>query len=240
MEPRKSFPRGAVPRRLLKSAFQLQGQAMKIRFLLIAALAMPATAAHANLLSNPSFEAVDASAEPYFIRSFASTPGWTQFLDGVDLYHNDYEQPSLPVLVNASNGVQFLDMNQANPTIGGLYQVVAASLGEVYDLSLDVTAWATNSLGGMIGYELYDPASNTVLASGSFTDGVGGAWVTRTLSAAAISGSIGVRVQALVTTQAGMGLDNVVLTTAVPEPGAWALMLGGLAVLGATARRRRG
>lgn len=39
-------------------------------------------------------------------------PGWTQFADGVDLVHNNYDQPGLPVLVDASDGVQFLDMNQ--------------------------------------------------------------------------------------------------------------------------------
>jgi PEP-CTERM motif len=193
--------------------------------------------AQANLLTNPSFEAVDASASPFFIRSFASTPGWTQFLDGVDLIHNSYTQPP-PVLVDASDGVQFLDMNQASAGgNGGLFQVVAATVGVVYNLSLDTTAWATNARGGKLGYQLYDPATNTVLASGDYTDSTGGAWITRSLSAAATSTSIGVRIQSLVATQAAMGLDNVVLT-AVPEPGNWALMLGGLAMLGWVARRR--
>jgi len=192
---------------------------------------------HANLLSNPSFEAVDASAAPFYIRSFASTPGWTQFLDGVDLIHNSYTQGPA-VLVSASDGVQYLDMNQAGASLnGGLFQTVAATLGTVYKLSLDTTAWSTNSIGGKLGYELYDPATNTVLASGDYTDSVGGAWVTRTLSAAATSNSIGVRIQSLFATQAAMGLDNVVLT-AVPEPGTWALMLGGLAAVAGLARRR--
>lgn len=38
------------------------------------------------------------------------------------------------------------------------------------------------------------------------------------------------------------GIDNIALsvTTAVPEPGAWAMLLAGLGMLGVTARRRRG
>lgn len=68
--------------------------------------------AHANLLVNGSFEAVSAQASPFYLRSFASTPGWTQYANGVDLIHNNYTQGPA-VLVDASDGVQFLDMNQA-------------------------------------------------------------------------------------------------------------------------------
>jgi hypothetical protein len=42
-----------------------------------------------NLLINGSFEVVDASAPPFVVRSFSSTPGWAQILDGVDLTHNN-------------------------------------------------------------------------------------------------------------------------------------------------------
>ena len=170
----------------------------------------------ANLLINGSFEANQLTAADscqvfaWCERSFSSTPGWTQILDGVDLINNNYQQNSAPVLVHASDGVQFLDMNQAG-VLGGIEQVVTVNVGTNYRLTLDACAWATNSVPGTIGYELYDPASSAVLNSGSFTDSVGGTWVTRTLEAVALSSSIGVRIQGLAANQAGMGLDHVVL-----------------------------
>ena len=205
------------------------------------ALTLGATAAHANLLVNPSFEAVDASASPFFIRSFASTPGWTQFGDGVDLQHNSYTQPPpIPVLLDASDGVQFLDMNQAN-VLGGVEQIVSSLIGTTYRLDLDTAAWAQNSIGGTLGYQLYDPTSSVILAQGSFTDNVGGTWVGRSLVAVATGPQIGVRIQGLVATQAGMGLDNVRLnavpSSAAPEPATITLLaLGGALAL---ARRKR-
>lgn len=215
----------------------------------LAASVLAATPAAANLLTNGSFEdrvvtAADTCAgAPWCVRSSTSTPGWTQFADGVDLIHNNYTQsPGFDVLIDASDGVNFLDMNQL-AAIGGISQVVSAAAGTIYNLSLDTTAWAINARGGTLGYELYDPASNTVLASGSYTDPTGGTWITRTLSAAAISNQIGVRIQTISAAQAGPGLDNVVLLAspvagAVPEPASWALLMLGFGVIGAGLRRR--
>lgn len=202
------------------------------------ALAGSTLPAHANLLTNPSFEAVDASASPFFIRSFASTPGWTQFLDGVDLIHNSYTQAPA-VLVDASNGVQFLDMNQGG-VLGGIQQIVTATTGINYRLELDATAWATNARGGTLGYQLFDPTSTAILAQGSFTDPTGGVWVGRSLEAVATSSQIGVRIQGIAATQAGMGLDNVRLNAVtVPEAGPLSLVsIGGLLLLPVIRRRR--
>lgn len=201
----------------------------------------------ASILVNGSFEAVqgvpesDASASPFYQRSFSSTPGWTQYLDGVDLIHNSYTQAPT-VLVQASDGSQFLDMNQAG-ALGGIRQVVSVTNGASYNLSLDVAAWAQNAIGGTIGYELYDPASSDVLASGSYQDSVGGSWITRELSATATSTLLGVRIFGIAAAQAGMGLDNVRLEEAeaaisgVPEPSTVGLLAAG--ALGLFAARRK-
>lgn len=216
---------------------------------ILAAVALSATPAAANLLANGSFEARVVTATdtclgaPWCVRSSASTPGWTQFGDGVDLLHNNYTQaPGFDVLLDASDGVNFLDMNQAG-SLGGIFQVVSATAGQLFQLSLDTAAWSINARGGTLGYALYDPLSGQTLASGSYTDPTGGVWITRTLSAAAISNQIGVRIQALNSTQAGPGLDNVILTASivpagVPEPATWAMMMIGFGAIGAGLRGR--
>jgi hypothetical protein len=209
----------------------------RLTFLVLFGLLTGASIVEANLLTNGSFEAVPVTGSDtcdgfffFCIRSFSSTPGWTQFGDGVDLIHDNYFQPAT-VLVDPSDGVQFLDMNQATTAgLGGIEQIVSATQGAVYRLDLDTTAWAQNSIGGTLGYELYDPSTTMILASGSFTDNVGGTWVTRTLQATAISSQIGVRIQGLAATEAGMGLDNVRLNQ-VPAPSTTLLLSMGLVAL---------
>lgn len=201
--------------------------------LLLIGIAFSGNSARADFLINGSFESVDASTFPYFIRSNTSTPGWTQFGDGVDLIHNLFSSTLLP----ASDGSQFLDMNQSG-SLGGILQVVSANVGVTYRLELDTAAWATNSIGGTIGYQLYDPASSTILAQGSYTDNIGGTWVTRSLEATAISSQIGVRIEGLQATQAGMGLDNVRLS-AVPEPSSFLFVTVAVASVKMFRRRSR-
>jgi hypothetical protein len=208
--------------------------------------AMGGAQAQVNLLVNPSFElpALTAastcdSGTPWCLKGTANTPGWTQTGNGVSLIHNNYlGGVNPPILVTASNGVQYLNLAQVGNQNGGIFQTVAATAGLPYRLSMDFSAWATNAIGASASYALYDPGTSAILGSGAFTASVGnGLWTTQTLVANATSSSIGVRIQGTFAPQAAMGLDSVVLT-AVPEPQTYALLLAGLGAMGFMARRR--
>jgi hypothetical protein len=199
-------------------------------------LSCAGAASASSLLQNGSFEEIAVTGEPWFVRSFTSLPGWTQYYDGVDLVHNNYTQGPA-VLIDAEDGVQFLDMNQAGFN-GGIFQEVSVTAGNTYLLTLFTSAWATNGVNTAIQYQLYDPTSGTVLANGANAN-TEGVWTERQISAVAIGNSLGVRIVNTYATQAASGLDNVQLTdiSAAPEPGTVALLgLGGIGFL--IARRR--
>lgn len=205
-----------------------------------ALLTCAGAASASSLLQNGSFEQIAVTGDPWFVRSFSSLPGWTQTGDGVDLVHNNYLQGPA-VLVDAEDGVQFLDMNQAGLN-GGIFQEVSVTSGSTYQLTLFTSGWATNGLNTSIEYQLYDPTSGTVLADGSNTN-TQGVWTQREISAVAIGNTLGVRIYNTYATQAGSGLDNVQLTeiTGTPEPGTIATLgLGGLGCLIARRRAARG
>jgi hypothetical protein len=220
---------------------------MRIRMLALAATAGLAvtTPASAALLTNGSFEdrvvtaADTCQGIAWCVRSPTSLPGWTQVLDGVDLIHTNYAQGPA-VLLDPTDGSNFLDMNQAG-ALGGIEQVVSGLVaGSTYSLSLDIGGWATNSGAGTVQYGLYDGVTNALLNNQSFSYPAAGTWARQTVTGVATSGSIRVRIEAVHTFQAGPGVDNVVLTgaTVVPEPSTWALMIAGFGLAGAALRRR--
>ncbi|MDZ4798488.1 MAG: hypothetical protein SGI92_10030 [Bryobacteraceae bacterium] len=129
-------------------------------------------------------------------------------------------------------------MNQALSG-GSILQVVNVTPGALYRLTFDATAWAENSRTSAISYELFDGNTTTVLASGTFTDPTGGVWMTQQLQAVATSGLLGVRITETSAFQAGLGVDNVNLDLATPEPAMTSLTGAAvLALLGARRRRR--
>lgn len=211
-----------------------------------AALLSAGSAGAANLLVNGSFETRVVTAADscqgiaWCVRSAASTPGWTQTGDGVDLVHDTYTQGGAPFLVlnDPTDGDNFLDMNQGG-SLGGLFQVVGATTGAAYRLSLDISAWAQNSDPGTVRFELYNPYTNVVIATDAFTETVENTtWDRLSLTGVATADQIGVRIYGVAANQAGMGVDNVVLSLAVPEPASWALMIGGFGLAGVALRRR--
>lgn len=191
----------------------------------------------AGLLTNGSFEENAITSAPWYARSLTSLPGWTQYGDGVDVVHDNYTQAPT-VLANPQDGLQFIDMNQAG-TNGGIRQVVAATAGQRYRLTLYAANWAQNGLDARVTYSLYDPGTSNIISTASFGPAtVGGVWNLLTLEGVAASSQIGVQIYGSYATQAGMGIDNVDLQLAAPEPAT--LAVAGVALAGLALRRRRG
>jgi hypothetical protein len=205
--------------------------------LVLVAAAKPASAQ--NLVFNGSFESPTLSASPWYYRG--APDNWVQFGGGVDVTHNGYE-PAFTA--QAQQGVQFLDMNQAAGSIGGVYQDVTVSKDTTYRLSLYAASWRADAYGTLT-YRLIDPTTSTELATNTFTinstetgtDGT--AWSLLTLSATATSGTLRVQIEQFASSTAGLAVDNVALV-AVPEPAMVTSVFGVVALgfVGSVHRRR--
>lgn len=98
-----------------------------------------------------------------------------------------------------------------------------------------------SNLGGNQSYNVTLTDGTTVTNIGSFTSSIGG-WVSRTSSSFILLSG---RTYTLAFVGTGVGdrtafIDSVSLvTTSVPEPSAWAILLAGFGLIGFAARRRR-
>lgn len=187
-----------------------------------------ASAPAQTLLLNGSFESPTVGS-PWYFRG--APTNWTSLGSGVDVTHINYE-PAFTA--GAQQGVQFLDMNQASGSVGGVYQLVSVSSGTNYQLSLYSASWRADSYGTLI-YSLIDGGSNTVLATDSFTINSGStgtngtAWTLLTLSATATSSVLKVQIEQSASSVAGLAVDSVTLV-AIPEPSEAAFACGVLAL----------
>mgnify|MGYP001549736178 FL=1 len=197
-----------------------------------------ATAAHANLLSNGSFESgafVNQGNDTMSLAAGSAViSGWTVATDTTA-----WIGPTNPFGLSANDGSFFLDLTNYQPgaPFAGMTQTIATTPGAIYALSFD--------LGGSTFWGR--PDSITASAAGTSatfttpTTGTNNDWQHVSMQFMASSASTTVLLQGA----AGrnyIGLDNAsvdfVSAPAVPEPGTWALMLAGFAVLGGVVRRR--
>jgi hypothetical protein len=223
------------------------------RTLLVLALgggAMAAATAHATAIINGSFETNGPAANSSVTAGIGSTEitGWTVINnDGstTDNGHNVLWIGNGGFGLFTPFGTSFIDLTGTSDTVpfDGLTQTVSTVVGQSYTLTFDL---GVQGVGGIFG----GPISATASAgatSGTFSDSGastpdsittnGTVWTPETLAFTATSATTAISFVGE-TGDEFIGLDNVFLGSAVPEPATWAMLLVGFGGLGVVLRRR--
>lgn len=205
--------------------------------LTIAAALLASTAASAVTLVNGSFEdggPIGGDGFETLATGDTSITGWTVLSDGVDYIGSFWA---------ASEGSRSLDLSAL--TSGGVKQTVSGfEAGKTYVVKFDVSA---NFSGGAdlkkfvmsaTGGEAYiDSYTRTAANSASSM-----LWQTYTYTFTASAAVQDIQFRSLEENPSGIALDNVSISqvsSLVPEPAAWALLIAGFGMTGVALRGRR-
>lgn len=223
----------------------MKNRSMTFRGVALCAALCAASAAHANLLVNGSFESggfVNQGSDTMSPAAGSTViTGWTVVTDTTA-----WIGAANPFGLTASDGSFFLDLTNYQPggPFAGVTQTIATTAGATYTLSFD--------LGGSTFWGRPDAlVASAAGTSATFTTGAPSAttpnndWYHETMQFVATSAQTAITLQG----SAGnnyIGLDNVSVVLSadapppvagVPEPHIWALMLAGLAAVGGATRR---
>ena len=194
----------------------------------LALLASTGWAAGPNLINNGGFESSSFSGSfTTFAAGSTGLTGWTIGQDSVDLI-NTYWVPS--------SGRYSIDLSGNND--GTISQSFATVAGQEYVVSFDMAANPYDD-GDMLKFMqvgLSQQSMYTFSSVGHTLQNMG--WTTQSFVFIATNQSSTLHFAGMQESASGMALDNVSVT-AVPEPETYAMLLAGLGLMGAVARRRR-
>ncbi len=192
----------------------------------VAALFASGAASATPIITNGNFEtySVGVSDGGYTMVAAGSSAiyGWTVGGTSVDLIKNSYGS------VGSGTSVDML----GTPGPGSLSQMFNYAANTTYTLSFDLSRNPNGSYTALAVdvfniHNVYVSTGGVTTQSFSFTTGNTAGQQLLTFSS--VGGD----------NYSGAVLDNVALTAAVPEPETYAMMLGGLGLLGFMARRRK-
>jgi Protein of unknown function (DUF642)/PEP-CTERM motif len=197
------------------------------RWMATALLASPLLAsASTNLITNGSFEANAQANSTWNI--YSNLNGWSGGRAGIELRNN--------VAGSAHEGQNYVELDTtANSSISQSFNTL---LGQTYALSFAYSPRehvAASSNGIQVFWNGADLGTFTGLTAAS-----GNVWQVETLNVFGTGGLTTLSFQAVGRSDSyGGSLDSVRVTTAIPEPETYALMVAGLGLMGLVARRRK-
>ena len=202
----------------------------KLMLAAVAAVALPAAAQAAPIITNGSFEtSATVQGGPAFVtlnNGSTAIDGWTVTSGSIDyiLSYWPAQDGSRSIdLSGNGNG----SISQTFNTTAGTRYVVNFFLGGNFD-GPPPSKTIQASAGGFTGNFTYTPTgSGRFQGYNSYSFGFVGNGSPTTLTFSSLTG-----------TAFGAALDNVSVT-AVPEPASWALMIAGFGLAGAALRGRR-
>jgi hypothetical protein len=188
------------------------------------AIALPASA---GVVFSNDFNDIAVTDNGYI--NVASADGWTGGAFGIELQDNVAGAPSTGLLND-----NFVELDStANSTMSRTIGAGTYDLSFLYSPRPGIPA-GSNGISILLNGVLLNPPGNLDIAGGANTS-----WSLQSAHFSAAAGSTLTFAATGLSDSLGGYVDNITLSTAVPEPMTWTMMLVGFGGLGAVLRRQR-